>query len=479
MLNENKNIDQLFREKLGDFEKTPPSFLWTNVQARLDEKQNGLRFTMVKTIGIAAAILLAFLAGWWMTNPTDKGMIPQNSVATQQKSSLGSDTSTNQAIASTEILTVNTDKVTSINSKKPTKVNQSSTSNLSTLATFAPSTSFINKMNDKAEPKTGELELFNSEKEFLNKLQSKFKLAKKLTDWITDVKNDSTTKTGTNSNSMGINPFNNTAISGTTSMAYNNPAKNTSGRWSLKAEFAPVFNGQSQKNRSGSSLYNNGVTNYSTQKTTESNTVSAGMMAGYKVGKRLVVKSGFVYNKISQTTSNVNLMGANPASNIAGNAMIATTPSGQVTLTRMGNSSMDVALNFSNLSGPSTSYSSNGELKQNIELIEIPLQATYKLIAKKVNVGLTGGISTNILIGNRAILSENGTGIGGGETTNMRSVVYSGAVGLEVGYEITNRIVFTVEPRLKRYINSLSSNKSVNFKPSQLEVVTGLSYSFN
>lgn len=478
MLNENKNIDQLFREKLGDFEKTPPSFLWTNVQARLDEKQNGLRFTMVKTIGIAAAILLAFLAGWWMTNPTDKGMIPQNSVATQQKSSLGSDTSTNQAIASTEILTVNTDKVTSINSKKPTKVNQSSTSNLSTLATFAPSTSFINKMNDKAEPKTGELELFNSEKEFLNKLQSKFKLAKKLTDWITTSKNDSTINVGPNIKSLNINPFSNTSISGTTSMAYNNPAKNTSGRWSLKAEIAPVFNGQSQNNGQGSSLFS-GSQNYSSQRTTASNTVSAGMMAGYKVGKHLVVKSGLVYNKIRQTTSNVNLIGANPTSNMLGYEMNATTPSGQVTLNRMGNSSMDLALNFSNLSGITTSYLSNGELNQNIEFIEIPLQATYKLISKKVNVGLTGGISTNILIGNKANLSENGAGIGSGETANMRHVVYSGAIGVEVGYEITNRIVFTIEPRLKQYINSLSSNKSVNFKPSQMQVVTGLSYSFN
>jgi hypothetical protein len=203
------------------------------------------------------------------------------------------------------------------------------------------------------------------------------------------------------------------------------------------------------------------------------------MMAGYKVGKHLVVKSGLVYNKICQTTSNVILMGANPTSNVLGYAMSASTPSGQVALTRKGNSSMDFALNLSNLSGISTSYSSNGELNQNIDFIEIPLQATYKLISTKVNVGLTGGISTNILIGNNANLSENGTGIGSGETASMRHIVYSGVVGVEVGYEITNRIVFTVEPRLKRYINSLSSNKSVIFKPSQMEVVTGLSYSFN
>ena len=110
---------------------------------------------------------------------------------------------------------------------------------------------------------------------------------------------------------------------------------------------------------------------------------------------------------------------------------------------------------------------------------QIPVQATYKLIDRKIAVGLTGGISTNILVGNKAILSENGEQISTGETANMRNVVYSGSVGFEVGYEITNRITLTVEPRLKHFINSISSNKSVNYKPSQMAIVTGLTYSFN
>jgi len=478
MLNENKDIDQLFREKLGDFEKTPPNFLWTNIQAGLDEKQNGFRFTMVKTVGIAAAILLAFLAGWWLTMPSDKGTIPQNNIAIQNKINPGTDTLVNKTTETVEMLSVNANPTAPVNSKKSQKVAEIPSSNLSALATFAANTTFINKMNDKAEPKTNELELFNSGKEFLNKLQSRFKLSKKLTDWITASKIDSTMKDTLILKTLNINHINNSSADGATSIVYNNSVKSTSGRWSLKAEIAPVFNCQPQNNSQGSSLFSDSQ-NFLSQKTTANITLSIGMLAGYKVGKHLVVKSGLVYNKIRQSTNNVTLMGVNSTSKILGYAMSATTPSGQVTLTRNGNSGISADLSFRNLSGTTTSYSSNGELNQNIEFIEIPLQATYKLISKKVNVGLTGGISTNILIGNNANLSENGTGIGSGETTSMRNVIYSGAVGVEVGYEITNRIVFTVEPRLKQYINSLSSNKSVNFKPSQMQVVTGLSYSFN
>ena len=73
----------------------------------------------------------------------------------------------------------------------------------------------------------------------------------------------------------------------------------------------------------------------------------------------------------------------------------------------------------------------------------------------------------------------NGNQITAGETTGLRNIVYSGVIGLELGYEITNRITLTIEPRLNRYINSLNSSKSVNYKPYQIGVATGLTYSFN
>ena len=118
-------------------------------------------------------------------------------------------------------------------------------------------------------------------------------------------------------------------------------------------------------------------------------------------------------------------------------------------------------------------------LKQNIEFIEIPLKATYKLSNRQVNIGITGGISAGLLVGNKATLLGNGSRIGTGETSKLRNMVYSGSVGFELSYEITNRLTFTVEPHLKRYLNFLSSHKSVTFKPDFLEISTGLTYSFN
>lgn len=477
MLNENKNIDQLFREKLGEFEKTPPMYLWTNIQGKLNAHRNERRIAMLKTVGVAAAIVLAFLAGWWITNPINKDVSRQDIVADQRGINSNVNPS-NKNIASPEILSVISNGEPSGNSAIHPKENRSSASKLSSLASFAANTSFIGNNSNATVQKSGVFELFNSEKEFLDEIHQNSSIVKKLADWIAAVRNDSIFPTKPNTKSVVIRPYSYTASDNSVALAMNRPVRNN-GRWSIKAEFAPVFNNQAQNNGQGNSLVYNNTQNYKPQETTSENTFTGGMVAGYKVGKRLIVKSGFVYNNIRQTTRNVDFMGVNPNYNITGNSTLASTPAGQVNLNKMVNTRSAAVLNSDYQLSYLSKSSVNNVLKQDIGFIEIPVQATYKLIDKKIEVGLTGGISTNILVGNKAILSENGEKISTGETSNMRNIVYSGAVGLEVGYEITNRITLTVEPRLKHFINSISTNKSVNYKPTQVAIVTGLTYSFN
>jgi len=479
MLNENKNIDQIFRDKLAEYDVAPPLYLWTNIQGKLNARRRERRFAILKTASIAAALVLAFLAGWWMTNPTNKDTIRQNSVAQHADINKSIDPSTIENTANTKALSVNSDQDTSGNSGTSKNADHSASTKLSSLATFAANTSFIGNTNSSTVQKPTELILYNTEKEFLDELHQNFKMVKKLTDWIAAVRKDSISLFGSNSNAVINNhPYAHASSDKPVNIAMNN-LKRDKGRWSLKAEFAPVFNNQAQSNRGGSDLNSINPTNSKTQETTSENTFSGGMVAGYKVGKRLIVKSGFVYNNIRQSTHNVDFMGSNPVYNVAGNTALASTPAGQVNLSRMSNTRTGAILNSDYQLNYSANTAIQNLLKQDIGFIEIPLQATYKLIDKKIAVGLTGGISTNILVGNKAILSENGEKISTGETSNMRNIVYSTAVGLEIGYAITNRITLTVEPRLKQFINSISTNKSVNYKPSQMAIVTGLTYSFN
>lgn len=478
MLIENKFADQIFREKLVDYEKNPPPFLWTNIQEGLNARRRNHRIALLKTVGIAAAIVLAFIAGWQMTNSADKDN-QKNIVAEHGVINNNVAPSTNKNTLATPEQPINPSQVTSNTSVLPPGVNRSNSSKLSSITAVRANTNLYGNDISSPIPLSVEPDLPDTEKDFLEKLHTNLELVKKLTDWIVSGRKDSVASVASNSSKAVIkDSFKNTGSNESFALAINTSVKNN-GRWSLKAEIAPVFNNQSQNAGPKTDLISGISQNYKPQETTADNTFSGGLVAGYKVSKRLIVKSGLVYNNIRQTTRNLEFMGVNPLYNVPGNSTLAITPAGQVSLSKMGNAGMEAVLDSKFQLADSPNYPVENELKQNIEFIEIPVQATYKVIDTRFNLGLTGGISTNILVGNKAVLSGNGERISSGETSNMRSLVYSSAVGLEVGYEITHRISLTVEPRLKHFISSLSTNKYVNYRPYQMGIVTGLTYSFN
>jgi hypothetical protein len=470
MLTENNEIDKLFQKGLGEYEKTPPAFVWINIQQGLDRRKSARRILLQRMIGVAAALVLALLAGWWMTNPVEKGNSLQNSVA-EQPVRINTAPAINNS--TTQIAGNKGDSVISV------KDNHATASKISRFAAFAPNATIIGTNGQFNHPKSGERVLLDSEKEALDKLEQKFKVVKKITEWIVEkVADDTITSQPSEPKPIIVTAEPHILPDRSSTVAMFKSTKN-SGRWSLKAELTPMFNGQAKNSGQGSYYLSDLSQNYTPQKTTTENTISAGLMAGYQIGKRLTFKSGVVYNNIRQSTRNVDLIGAYSQLTIPGNVLIAATPAGQVTLHNVG--STRVAADFSSMaqSGNAAIYTDATVLKQNIDFVEVPIIATYKLIDSKLDVGVTGGISTGILVGNKVILSGTGDRIGSGETSNLRNIVYSGAVGLELGYEISNRITLTVEPRVKRYLNSLSSSKSVNYKPYQMEIATGLTYCFN
>ena len=137
--------------------------------------------------------------------------------------------------------------------------------------------------------------------------------------------------------------------------------------------------------------------------------------------------------------------------------------------------------NGMNASAAITNATANfgSDVSQDFKYLEVPIQATYKLIdQKQLSVGLTGGISTNFLIGNLASITQNGIKLSQGNTDNLRNVLYSGSAGIELGYDLGKNLVLTVEPRIKQYLHSVSSNDLITYRPMQLGIFTGITYSF-
>lgn len=463
MLTEKKNIDQLFHDKLESYEKAPPLYVWKNIQGTLDNRKKALRFTLLRGIGIAAAIVLAFLAGWMMTRTST---LPNRELVVAEKNN----TNPLKTVDAPENnLPLPVDGVKAQEATSPAIA-------LKTLGTFAPSIKSLRQetISDNSSQEK-EMVLFETEEDFLNKFKTETEVLDKLGNWIKSFNPDNEEKESIADGEVTREKDAKTDPQLTIHIAQNQPATvqkeklvNKKGKWSLKAEVSPLFTGEENKS--------NSLIGLSRTDTKSENTFSAGMVAAYRINERLSVKSGIIYSKIKQSTNNIPSMlltASNFYSNRS-NPEMQDMLAGSAFLSKVSPINLD-PLNAMN---PPRPYSTS-DIKQTIGYIEIPVTATYKIIDRKIDLGLSGGVSANILVGNNASLNENGIRIASGETANLRDMVYSGTAGIELSYDINDKISVTVEPRIKRYINSVSKIDAINFKPYQVGVYTGISYKFN
>ncbi len=463
MLTEKKNIDQLFHDKLESYEKAPPLYVWKNIQGNLDHRKKVRRFTLLRSAGIAAAIVLAFLAGWMMTR-TSHFPIREQIIAEKNNPN------PHKTIDSQE------DNLQRPLEEDITQKASTPTTALTTLGTFAPSIKSLNQetINDvKSQEK--EIVLFETEEDFLNQFKPESEVLDQLGNWIKSFNSDNNTKENTTDEEATRKKETDRETQPILHIEQNQTASaqkvkpfDKKGKWSLKAEVSPLFTGEDNRN--------NSLIGLSRTDSKSENTFSAGMVAAYQINERLSVKSGIIYSKIKQSTSNIPsmLLTANNFYSGSSNPAMQDMLAGSAFLSKV----TPINLDQLNAMNPPKPFSTS-DIKQTIGYVEIPVTATYKIIDRKIDLGLSGGVSANVLVGNNASLNENGIRIASGETANLRDMVYSGTAGIELSYDINDKISVTVEPRVKRYINSISKNEAINFKPYQVGVYTGISYKFN
>ena len=70
---ENHPIDQLFKEKLGNFEQIPPVGLLDKISEQVVFRSKVRRINQIKAVvGIAAALVLVAMAGWFTVSRQDQ-----------------------------------------------------------------------------------------------------------------------------------------------------------------------------------------------------------------------------------------------------------------------------------------------------------------------------------------------------------------------------------------------------------------------
>ncbi len=140
----------------------------------------------------------------------------------------------------------------------------------------------------------------------------------------------------------------------------------------------------------------------------------------------------------------------------------------------------------------SSSYSSpvqagpvNTSLTQNFDYIELPLIIRYKMIDRKMDFSLSGGIVTNFLVANSVNMLQDGKKVRVAETTGITRINYQGSVGMLVEYPLVSHFALTLEPRFRYYFNALDSysyssdnSSRISIHPYSFGFFAGLNYRF-
>ncbi|MGE5393917.1 MAG: outer membrane beta-barrel protein [Candidatus Saccharibacteria bacterium] len=461
-----KNIDELFRDKLKDLEKTPPAYLFDNVMAGVSAMRRKRRLMYWRIGSVAAALLLAFVAGW---------QISQYNSRTEKQVAVLHDNKTEQSlqkennVQKTETLSANHTQAGSSENKTPAT---GTDNNNNQLAYQAKASAKVKPTQQEMVSHADKAEIIDPLKTIEAKLKSSSQFANIPGQKIEKTEDDQ----AVTSMDRQIMEQNLQALQS----QEDNQRKN---RWMVGAQVSPAVN---VTRSSHSSQYANSMLNASSSPVD----LGAGLSVEYKPSKRWSVQSGVYYAGIAQTSvnitssryedaysGNIGMDYFNAPVNIVSDKMMMNSTAGVIEVKNIP-SGMIVGTNLEDKSLSTAVVVSDAKFIQNFEYLEIPLYLRYSLIDARFDVQLMGGVSSNVLVGNNTYLDSNSGKTQVGKTRDMQNMSYSSTLGLGVKYGLSKRVFLNVEPRVKYYLNSLNNNPSVNYKPYTIGVFTGISYSF-
>lgn len=195
--------------------------------------------------------------------------------------------------------------------------------------------------------------------------------------------------------------------------------------------------------------------------TSGNSSYSYGVKFAYQLNNKFTVQSGVNLINLGITTNDIYVNSSVAVigfSNLSANPLVARTEA----LAVDKNNSLN---------------SNKGSLNQVFGYIEIPVELKYSVTDGKLGVNLVGGFSTLLLNRDEVFIETNDFSQSLGSSNNLRSVNFSGNIGVDIDYLIHKNLYINVSPMFKMQTNTFSKN-SGSIQPYYLGVYTGLNYKF-
>jgi len=214
---------------------------------------------------------------------------------------------------------------------------------------------------------------------------------------------------------------------------------------------------------------------------------SGGFSVSYKMSGRLSIQTGLYYSSLGRKVQGVtSYSGFAPfASSKSGIIFGVETSSGTIASTNKdiyladrqanridGYYSVD---NFDPLKSSLVPF--GNQLRQNFEYLQVPLIIRYKLIDRKIDFNILGGMAYNFLIGNQTwAMNDDGLKILLGSTEGVDNLLLSSSLGMSLEYELSKSLSLNLEPEVRYFLNTGGDLGSGN--PYTFGVFSGMQFKF-
>lgn len=121
---------------------------------------------------------------------------------------------------------------------------------------------------------------------------------------------------------------------------------------------------------------------------------------------------------------------------------------------------------------------SSSEIEQIFDALEIPIAVKYYLNNNKIRFSLLAGFSGSFIISNKAYLNYENNREYIGSTENIRNFNISTDWALGVEYPISPKVKIMLEPGFRYYLQSISEDENIDFKPYIFSFSTGIGINF-
>ncbi len=467
-MSSNDKIDSLFKDGLRDFSPTPPAHLWDNIASGVAAARRKRRIAVLWLSTAASLALLITVGGalyfWPTTNETIKVV----------QSDIHSDTvSSNDGVVLQVADTEGDVKAYSADSHNPVAVGASASMITSvpqsTQVIVASQSTILSAGHNFANrPLLAAVAHVDSDGLMESRgveLSSQFDESA--------IKNKSLGERQKQQDKVAYTQS--LMMVGASPSAATTPIIRDRRRVAIAAVANPTFS-----ENDNSRLTNQGKSPGSTQNGLLA--LGGGVNVRMDASRRWSVESGVVYNRIGQNEKQGKrtpvLMMTSSNRLPAGETNLTHSNSlGTIQTKNISNQSKNRADGYAGISSSPLRYEGyQGDIRQVLDYVEIPLMARYRLIDRGLNVSLTGGVSANILADNNAFMFENSRKMYVGYTQDIENFAVSSAFGLNLEVPLFKSIYFNMEPRFKYFITPV--NASTGYYPYTFSVLAGVAVHF-